>query len=449
MNPSADLDISNYNKRDLFDLFELRMGENYDDAMINSKFDRLSSKILNAKNIDYAHKMQLVDFLKKGLNKLIYDNVNNNDYNYKLTTGSFMPNLEKNTVYPNKHFVIKRNERKDLTSLINPLNKAKMIKLLNINTLFRKNYYGEPSTDFTFELPTEIKNVISIGLETTEIPNKQNLYSDTVQTNEFTIETFDKRLTGDAPTGDPMQTGYVGEIINKQRKRILIQNGTYTGREIVEYLNTKIFDKDPHLKRVGVMYHEPTGKIIFFRDTRTLKGEPLDGNFEFGYNLDFNLNNQSRAIQYNMGWLLGFRKQYYEFYRDYVTENELNPENFEGFNPEAANNDEGNSYIYLSVDTFNNNHAQVILSPFDSSTFNDTSILAKLPMNSFAGESDFNYQSGSVQIGFVRNYFGPVNVRRIKIRLLDQMGRVIDLNNIDYSFTLKLEQVYDLNTNGN
>ena len=162
MNPSADLDINNYNKRDLFDLFELRMGENYDDAMINSKFDRLSSKILNAKNIDYAHKMQLVDFLKKGLNKLIYDNVGDNDYKYKLTTGSFMPNLEKNTVYPNKHFVIKRNEKKGLSSLINPLNKAKMTKLLNINTLFRKNYYGEPSTDFTFELPSEIKNVISI-----------------------------------------------------------------------------------------------------------------------------------------------------------------------------------------------------------------------------------------------------------------------------------------------
>ena len=89
----------------------------------------------------------------------------------------------------------------------------------------------------------------------------------------------------------------------------------------------------------------------------------------------------------------------------------------------------------------------MILSPFDNSTFNDTSILAKLSMNSFAGESDFNYYSGSVQLGFMRNYIGPVNVRRIKIRLLDQMGRVIDLNNIDYSFTLKFEQVYDLNMN--
>jgi hypothetical protein len=32
----------------------------------------------------------------------------------------------------------------------------------------------------------------------------------------------------------------------------------------------------------------------------------------------------------------------------------------------------------------------------------------------------------------------------MRIQLLDDYGRVVDLNNIDYSFTLELEQIYDL-----
>ena len=32
---------------------------------------------------------------------------------------------------------------------------------------------------------------------------------------------------------------------------------------------------------------------------------------------------------------------------------------------------------------------------------------------------------------------------KLRIRLLDEFGRVIDLNNSDYTFTLKIEQIYD------
>ena len=47
----------------------------------------------------------------------------------------------------------------------------------------------------------------------------------------------------------------------------------------------------------------------------------------------------------------------------------------------------------------------------------------------------------------LRNYFGPVNISRIKVRVLDQYGNIVDFNNSDFSFTLKCEQLYDLNTN--
>jgi hypothetical protein len=42
-----------------------------------------------------------------------------------------------------------------------------------------------------------------------------------------------------------------------------------------------------------------------------------------------------------------------------------------------------------------------------------------------------------------REYFGPVDIQRLDVRLLDEYGRVIDLNGIDWSFSLAFEKLYD------
>ena len=38
-----------------------------------------------------------------------------------------------------------------------------------------------------------------------------------------------------------------------------------------------------------------------------------------------------------------------------------------------------------------------------------------------------------------RFYQGPVNIEKLKIRLLDEHGIVIDLNSVDFTITLELE----------
>ena len=43
----------------------------------------------------------------------------------------------------------------------------------------------------------------------------------------------------------------------------------------------------------------------------------------------------------------------------------------------------------------------------------------------------------------IRRYNGPVNLSRLEIKLLDHFGSIIDLNNMDYSFTLELEVLYE------
>ena len=43
-----------------------------------------------------------------------------------------------------------------------------------------------------------------------------------------------------------------------------------------------------------------------------------------------------------------------------------------------------------------------------------------------------------------RKYFGPVNLTKLEIKLMDEYGRILDMNNMDYSLSFELEILYDL-----
>jgi len=43
-----------------------------------------------------------------------------------------------------------------------------------------------------------------------------------------------------------------------------------------------------------------------------------------------------------------------------------------------------------------------------------------------------------------REYFGPVDISRLRIRIYDEYGRILDMNNADYSFCLTMKQIYNL-----
>ena len=43
----------------------------------------------------------------------------------------------------------------------------------------------------------------------------------------------------------------------------------------------------------------------------------------------------------------------------------------------------------------------------------------------------------------LRRYNGPINLSKLQIKLLDQFGSVIDLNNMDFSMTLELDLLYE------
>ena len=83
------------------------------------------------------------------------------------------------------------------------------------------------------------------------------------------------------------------------------------------------------------------------------------------------------------------------------------------------------------------NYSNTLISPFQESVFTDQTAIAKVPNTpDLINFDDILYQSR-------RNYFGPVNIKRLHIKLYDELGRIVDLNNNDFSLSIQLEQLYD------
>ena len=71
-------------------------------------------------------------------------------------------------------------------------------------------------------------------------------------------------------------------------------------------------------------------------------------------------------------------------------------------------------------------------------------IMARIQINAGGLGVQFfedNGSSGPI-IEKQRDYFGPVKIKKIQIKLLDKFGDVLDLGDSNYSMALQFEQLY-------
>ena len=396
--------IDEYSHNDLCDMFKLDKTKHISSNVINKKYNEMLTDIKAEHAIPNKEKEVLYIFLEQAFKKLL-----ERDSDYKLTEGEFMPKLEKNTIFSENNPVIKKEISDEGNSVINPIKTKIITKLININTLFRKNYYSQSSTDFIIDLPNTIRNVKSISLINTDIPDNIYTFSSNTKTNEFNIETYWAPGINSADTREK-------KIFN-----LKIKNGNYTPQQLVKYLNTNIFSptdaNDIELKMVGVRYDEITKKILILKDMRPqnengLPNEASNNKYYF-FNIDWLVGKKNiNSAQLNMGWVLGYRKGYYTYREDYVKPTNVSFDKTEGFEAESCYNGPMD-YIFLSIDDYNNNFSKSMLSPFENSIINDDHILAKINR----AVHSFKFENTDVDILYKRNYFGPINLMKLRIRL--------------------------------
>jgi hypothetical protein len=127
-----------------------------------------------------------------------------------------------------------------------------------------------------------------------------------------------------------------------------------------------------------------------------------------------------------LGWNLGFTQGCYYDNNFYVGETPIEP---------------STKYVYLAVDDFNNNSNNHFVSAFNNSIFN-TDILARISHR--GGSLNSVNDTETVLVAEPRIYFGPVDIQRLRIRLFDEHGRILQMNRSNYSFCLLLKMMYDL-----
>jgi hypothetical protein len=128
-----------------------------------------------------------------------------------------------------------------------------------------------------------------------------------------------------------------------------------------------------------------------------------------------------------MGWIMGYRNAIYTGSTTYGSEGVVDL-----FGPR---------YLYLVVDDFNNNVQNNFFSAFTSSVLNKN-ILARISLgNGFYGVYSEN---NLLVLTTPRQYYGPVDIQKMNIQLLDEYGRIVELNNMDYSFCLTFQSAYDI-----
>jgi len=262
---------------------------------------------------------------------------------------------------------------------VNPFYKNNIKKFVNIDSRFRENYSSTSSTNFTMQLNFSLKNVISMELVDIEIPNTWFSISESLGNNFF----------------------YINDI------KIIVQDGNYDGDLLMdEIINTTEFSG------YSIIMNKVSGKC------ELTVGENDKIIFSKCEENDI-------SIQKTLGWILGFRKISYTGKSKYISDGVIDTL--------------GNRYIYVIIDDFNNNVNDFIVGNLKTSYLNKN-ILARLSFR----EDKFQiiYDSSRDHDLQTREYFGPVNVDRLHVQLIDEYGKNIDLNNMDFSFALQFRIMY-------
>ena len=172
---SFDLNIQNYNKCEIEELFDVKNTE-YNNETLNEKLKKIKSNVSSNSNVDFSTKNKTLQFFDQAKHILVNFVEGSNVNVYEGSNG---------VVQNSNHFVIDRTnssyDTENTRPHINPLKKDILEKIINIDTRFRDNYDNTTPSNFTMSLPDRINNVLSVKLSMVEPPYFINTISEKLE----------------------------------------------------------------------------------------------------------------------------------------------------------------------------------------------------------------------------------------------------------------------------
>ena len=477
INMSYDFDINNYSIDELFSCIKMNKTNKIvtHEAVINKINDL--TKHLNNNN---PNEKKILIFMNQIMSKMnnyfeeltikdsyselnIIDPLNNINLNNGHKTYDTLQYDAKNITAGGEHFIIKNKKTpvnytydyKFPIGDVNPVERRLITKTICFNTLFRPNYINTPASDVKWNLPYRIDNIISMRLSDIQLPIQNFMISASKKNNIFNVQLFNM-ISYTNSSNVVLPNGNYNTSVD-----VIIPDGNYTSSTISTVLNNLFTSLKNGLEHLYAYVSSETSRLIIrakdVNDSVDLQVFPFNNlnsnyspnfyytlNFNFSWNTLYNID-----IKQNLGFLLGFSKTTY-------TMNSTNQYIYNSGEPDSITSNviiyyaycEGemtygtiiDDYLYLYVDDYNNNYYNTITALTPSNSYFENNILAKININVNFNQTLF--VNGSDLILKNREYFGPVNIEKLHIMLLDIYGKPYNLSNNDYSFALEFTILY-------
>jgi len=355
-------------------------------------------KIKNIKNLENKNVEQIIYYLED-----IQNDSYVNSYVKILPTTDKLASKNNRSLYNNIQTNVVENTLNNSIAPgnINSIKRITKLLNLNMNSCFRSNYFQSNSSDFQYNIPSEIKNVVSMRLISIEMPKSWYLISKNNKNNMFEI----------------MVTMIHEQQIESENFTIEIPEGNYTSAELEDFLNKTYFfqsNNDNLLKYIRFSIHPYNNKTTF---------EILNDfiNISLVFSDEYNDN-----PLLSFGWVCGFRMTNYLNITNKVVS--------EGIFDNGSEN-----YIYVIINDYqyNTNHMNIV--GFDKSVLNEN-VIAKVLFKNANSSFILNDNNPLAQM---REYNGPVNISKLHIKLIDKFGTIINLNNMDIALTIQFEILYE------
>jgi hypothetical protein len=474
-----DLNINNYSVSELEEL--LALGKQYNPQDIRYNKDNICMKIVNDDTISFDMKSKLENFLDRV--SLLLKTVKNNDGGagggggggggYGTNGSAFGGNVSVDKFQDLKMSMIKGTNNliiQDPTAahnievnrvltpgqnvdsygtargVINPLLTNTILKAVNIDSRFRENYYSTKSTNYNITLPFRLEKVIAYRIAGITLPLTYYNISQAYGNNVIQINIL-KRTPSD------VDVSY----------NLILPDGCYnTSQNIsiysscLEQVVNNILTNDPNspnnnalCPNLNLKYviDRTSGRSIFAQDATIVGTQAY--NFEIVTSVGYSLQTDAveedyyRILMLRLGWVLGFRVAKYSSSNQLATP----PTTFGSIVSEGICFTKFPLYGFLAIDDFNKNSNDYYMTVF-SNSISVPNIVGKVNFTQFSeGAGDFQAAQGESTTNAInreKRYFGPVNIQKMKITLYDDLGRVLDLNNMDWSLELAFECVYNM-----
>jgi hypothetical protein len=480
-----DLNINNYSIDELEDFFMLGANAGvpiYDTTAVEQKKNALCNKLTRDSAFAPELRSGIRSFLEEASGRIVtYINGNNqynpyNPYNpyqsaslpstqQSQSTSNAFNSLRNNVIQEGGHFLIQnpsamnQNQTRASnsntavssnpplslhststtfqgagTGTINPIQRRTIKRALNIDTRFRPNYHSTKSTDIQISLPYRFEKVIGMRVAAVEIPLTYYAISAELGNNSFRVEWLE--------SGDPVPNQYCVTLPDGNYETAFTSTTDTSNTTIESAINALLVAGAAGNAPLKLRYtvDRTSGRSIFAQESSSVAVVP----FKISFNVDRDGNEvENAALPMYLGWSLGFRAAAYN--RGIGESVSSNPST--AIVSEGTCCIHGPQYAFIAIDDYNNSVNNYFISAYQDSV-SSPNVVARLNLSQIQ-QNGQSYQMGqddgvSGQLDFrSRSYFGPVDIQKIRITVLDEFGRILNLNNMDWSMAIMFECMYE------